>query len=161
MLEDIPVNTQVAALAFLLGGLFGATAQRTNFCTMGALSDVVFIGDWNRFRAWMLAIAVAMVSSQGLELFEAVDLRSSIYRSVNLGWLGAIIGGLMFGFGMTLAGGCANKTLVRLGGGNLKSIVVAIVLGIFAYMTLRGLMGPEWNWVGRQLSKPRCELANP
>lgn len=141
MLEDIPVNTQVAALAFLLGGLFGATAQRTNFCTMGALSDVVFIGDWNRFRAWMLAIAVAMVSSQGLELFEAVDLSSSIYRSVNLGWLGAIIGGLMFGFGMTLAGGCANKTLVRLGGGNLKSIVVAIVLGIFAYMTLRGLIG--------------------
>ncbi len=141
MLEDIPVNTQVAALAFVLGALFGATAQRTNFCAMGALSDVVFVGDWNRFRAWMLAIAVAVLASQGLELFEIVDLGGSIYRSTNLGWLGAIIGGLMFGFGMTLAGGCANKTLVRLGGGNLKSIVVAVVLGIFAYMTLRGLIG--------------------
>ena len=141
MLEEISVNTQVATLAFVLGGLFGATAQRTNFCTMGALSDVIFIGDWNRFRAWMLAVAVAIVASQGLELFGIVDLNASIYRSVNLGWLGAIIGGLMFGFGMTLAGGCANKTLVRLGGGNLKSIVVAMVLGTFAYMTLRGLTG--------------------
>ena len=141
VLEDISINSQVAVLAFVLGGLFGITAQRTNFCTMGALSDVVFIGDWNRFRAWMLAIAVAMLASQGLELFGTVDLSASIYRSVNLGWLGAIIGGLMFGFGMTLAGGCANKTLVRLGGGNLKSIVVAVVLGIFAYMTLRGLIG--------------------
>ena len=141
MLEDIPINTQVAILAFVLGALFGVTAQRTNFCTMGALSDVVFIGDWNRLRAWMLAVAVATLASQGLELFEAVDLNASIYRSVNLGWLGAIIGGLMFGFGMTLAGGCANKTLVRLGGGNLKSFVVAVVLGIFAYMTLRGLIG--------------------
>lgn len=141
MLEDMSINTQVAILAFVLGGLFGVTAQRTNFCTMGALSDVVFIGDWNRFRAWMLAIAVAMLTSQGLELFGVVDLSGSIYRSVNLGWLGAIIGGLMFGFGMTLAGGCANKTLVRLGGGNLKSIVVVLVLGMFAYMTLRGLIG--------------------
>jgi hypothetical protein len=141
VLEEIPVNTQVAVLAFVLGALFGATAHRTNFCTMGALSDIVFIGDWNRFRAWLLAIAVAVAGSQALELFGAVDLSGSIYRSVNLGWLGAIIGGLMFGFGMTLAGGCANKTLVRLGGGNLKSVVVAVVLGIFAYMTLRGLIG--------------------
>jgi hypothetical protein len=141
LLEEISVSTQIAVLAFVLGGLFGATAQRTNFCTMGALSDVVFIGDWNRLRAWMLAIAVAIFASQGLELFGVVDLNGSIYRSANLGWLGAIVGGLMFGFGMTLAGGCANKTLVRLGGGNLKSIVVALVLGVFAYMTLRGLIG--------------------
>jgi uncharacterized membrane protein YedE/YeeE len=139
--EEISVNTQVATLAFVLGGVFGATAQRTDFCTMGSLSDIVFMGDWSRFRAWMLAIAVAIAASQGLELAGIVDLGDSIYRSSNLGWLGAIIGGLMFGFGMTLAGGCANKTLVRLGGGNLKSIVVVLVLGIFAYMTLRGLIG--------------------
>lgn len=141
MFEDISVNTQVATLAFVLGGLFGATAQRTNFCTMGALSDIVFIGDYNRFRAWMLAMAVAVAATQGLEVSGIVELNGSIYRSINLGWLGAIVGGLMFGFGMTLAGGCGNKTLVRLGGGNLKSIVVALVLGIFAYMTLRGLIG--------------------
>ena len=139
-MEEIPLGTLVALLGFGLGLVFGATALRTNFCTMGAVSDMVFMGDLNRFRAWMLAIAVAILGSQALHLSGAVDLSESIYLAPSLGWAGAIIGGLMFGFGMTLAGGCGNKTLVRLGAGNLKSLVVAVMLGIFAYMTLRGLI---------------------
>ncbi len=139
-MEDLSVGTMVALLGFGLGGVFGATAQRTNFCTMGAISDIILMGNWNRFRAWMLAIATAILISQGLHIFGVVDLGESIYLTPNLGWFGAILGGLMFGFGMTLAGGCGNKTLVRLGAGNLKSLVVAVVLGIFAYMTLRGLI---------------------
>lgn len=140
-MEEMEVGTVVAIAGFVLGGLFGATAHRTNFCTMGAISDMVFMGNWNRMRAWMMAIAVAMLVSQGLHVLEIVDLGESIYLTTSLGWAGAIIGGLMFGFGMTLGGGCGNKTLVRLGAGNLKSLVVAVVLGIFAYMTLRGLIG--------------------
>ena len=140
-MEDMPVGTLVAILGFALGMIFGGTAQRTNFCTMGALSDIVFMGSWNRFRAWMLAIGVAIAISQAMHMLEIVDLSESIYLGPMFAWAGAIIGGLMFGFGMTLGGGCGNKTLVRLGAGNLKSLVVAIVLGIFAYMTLRGLIG--------------------
>ena len=90
----------------------------------------------------MLAIATAIFGSQALHSLGVVDLGTSIYLTTNFGWFGAILGGLMFGFGMTLAGGCGNKTLVRLGAGNLKSLFVAVVLGIFAYMTLRGLIGP-------------------
>ncbi len=141
MMEEYPVVLVVSILGFGLGCIFGATAQKTHFCTMGALSDAYFMDEWNRFRAWMLAIAIAIAGSQFLHLNETLDLNESIYLSPNLGWAGAIIGGLMFGFGMTIAGGCGNKTLVRLGAGNLKSLVVAIVLGIFAYMTLRGLIG--------------------
>ena len=140
-MDEIPTGTLVAALGFALGIVFGATAQRANFCTMGAISDMVFMGDLNRFRAWMLAIAVAMLGSQALHQFGAVDLNESIYLTTNLGWLGAIVGGLMFGFGMTLAGGCGYKSLVRLGAGSLKSLVAAVMLGIFAYMTLRGIIG--------------------
>jgi uncharacterized membrane protein YedE/YeeE len=140
-MEDMEIGTVVAIAGFVLGGIFGATAHRTNFCTMGAISDVVFMGNWNRFRAWMMAIGVAILTSQAMHIFGIVNLNDSIYLTTNLGWLGAIIGGLMFGFGMTLGGGCGNKTLVRLGAGNLKSLVVAIMLGIFAYMTLRGLIG--------------------
>jgi len=140
-MEEMEVGTVVAIAGLVLGGAFGATAQRTNFCTMGAISDMVFMGNWNRMRAWMMAIAVAMLVSQAMHALEIIDLGESIYLTTNLGWAGAIIGGLMFGFGMTLGGGCGNKTLVRLGAGNLKSLVVAIVLGIFAYMTLRGLIG--------------------
>ena len=73
-MEDFPLGVLVALLGFGLGLAFGATALRTNFCTMGAISDMVFIGDLNRFRAWMLTIAVAVLGSQALQLFEAVDL---------------------------------------------------------------------------------------
>lgn len=77
-MEDMPIGTIVALLGFGLGGIFGATAQRTNFCTMGAISDMVFMGNWNRFRAWMLAIATAMLVSQGMHALEVVDLTESI-----------------------------------------------------------------------------------
>jgi uncharacterized membrane protein YedE/YeeE len=140
-MEELPVGTLIAIIGFGLGIVFGATVQRTNFCTMGAISDIVFIGDWNRFRAWMLAIAVAILGSQALQLGGIVDLNKSIYLTTNLAWFGAIVGGLLFGFGMTMTGGCGNKTLVRIGAGNLKSLVAAIFLGIFAYTTLRGLVG--------------------
>ncbi len=140
-MDNIEVALIVSLLGFALGGLLGATIQRSQFCTMGAISDVFLIGDWNRFRAWMLAIATAILGTQILHIQELVDVDKSIYLSSNLGWAGAIIGGTMFGFGMTLCGGCGNKTLVRLGAGNLKSLVVAIVLGLFSYMTLRGLVG--------------------
>lgn len=139
-MADISVSTLVATLAFVLGILFGATVNRTGFCAMGSISDIVFLGDWSRFRAWMLAGAVAILGTQFLHLSGLIDTGKSIYLTPNLGWLGAIIGGLMFGFGMTLAGGCGSKTLVRLGSGNLKSLIVFLVLGFCSYMTLRGLL---------------------
>jgi uncharacterized membrane protein YedE/YeeE len=140
-MAELPITTVVGGAAFLAGMALGATAQRTNFCTMGALSDIVFMGDWRRFRSWMLAVAVAIIATQGLQAAGLLTIGKSIYLTKSFGWAGAILGGLMFGFGMTMGGGCGNKTLVRIGGGNLKSLVVALVLGVFAYMTLRGLIG--------------------
>jgi uncharacterized protein len=139
-MTELAITTVVGAAGFAAGGVFGAVAQRTNFCTMGALSDIAVMGDWRRMRAWMLAIAVAILGTQGMQAAGVVDIGQSIYLTANLGWAGAILGGLLFGFGMTMAGGCGNKTLVRIGAGNLKSLVVFLVLGLFAYMTLRGLV---------------------
>jgi len=140
-MEELPTGVVVASLGFALGIVFGGTAQKTNFCTMGAISDIVFMENWNRFRAWMLAAGVAILGSQFLYQTGVIDLSKAIYLTPNFGWFGAILGGLMFGFGMTLGSGCGNKTLVRLGAGNLKSLVVFMFLGFFAYMTLRGLIG--------------------
>lgn len=140
-MDDLSISTLVGLWAFAAGIVFGFTANRTNFCTMGAISDLVLMGDARRFRAWVLAIAIAIIGTQSLHVAGLIDIDDSIYRTANLGWLGAIIGGVIFGFGMTMAGGCGNKTLVRVGGGNLKSIYVLLVMGIFAYMTLRGLTG--------------------
>jgi len=127
--------------AFALAFVFGVVGNKTNFCTMGAVSDWVNMGDLNRMRMWLLAIAVAVIGANALHLGGVVDLSKSIYQSPNLTWLSYLVGGLLFGVGMTLGSGCGSKTLIRIGGGSLKSVVVFVFLGIAAYMTLRGLFG--------------------
>jgi uncharacterized membrane protein YedE/YeeE len=127
--------------AFVLAFIFGAVGNKTHFCTMGAVSDWVNMGDTSRLRMWLLAIAVALIGSSALHLAGLVDLSKSIYPSPNFTWLSYIVGGLLFGVGMTLGSGCGSKTLIRVGAGNLKSLVDYIFLGIAAYMTLRGLLG--------------------
>ena len=131
--------SQVLWAAFGLSVLFGAIAQRTHFCTMGAVADIVNIGDWSRMRMWALAIGVAMLGFNAMVGLGWVDAGKTIYAVPRLTWLSAIVGGAMFGFGMVLASGCGSKTLVRIGGGNLKSVVVFIVLGVAAFATLRGI----------------------
>ena len=133
------VAAVVAASGFVIAFAFGAIANRTNFCTMGAISDVVNMGHWGRMRMWLLAIAVAILGASALHAAGLIDLTKSIYVRPNLAWLSNLAGGFLFGVGMTLASGCGNKTLVRIGGGNLKSVVVLVFLAIAAYMTLKGV----------------------
>jgi uncharacterized protein len=127
--------------AFLLAVVFGAVANKTDFCTMGAVSDWVNMGSLARMRMWLLAIAVALLASSALHLAGIIDLSKSIYPGPNFTWLSYIVGGFLFGVGMTLGSGCGSKTLIRIGAGNLKSVVVYVFLGIAAYMTLRGILG--------------------
>ena len=127
--------------AFVLAFVFGAVASKTNFCTMGAVSDVVNMGDWNRMRMWLLAIAIAILGTAGLQLSGVIDVSKTIYTTPNLTWLSYVIGGFFFGVGMTLGSGCGSKTLIRIGGGNLKSFVVFLMLAISAYRSLKGLFG--------------------
>jgi uncharacterized membrane protein YedE/YeeE len=127
--------------AFLLAFIFGAVGNRTHFCTMGAVSDWVNMGDLSRMRMWLLAIAVALIGASALALGGVIDLAKSIYPGPNFTWLSYIVGGFLFGVGMTLGSGCGSKTLIRIGAGNLKSVIVYVFLGIAAYMTLKGLLG--------------------
>ncbi len=140
-LQTLSVERQVAGLGFILAMIFGYIGNKTHFCTMGAVSDIVNIGDWGRMRAWLLAIAVAIIGTNLLVHYGYLDISKTIYTTANFYWLAAIVGGVAFGIGMTLAGGCGQRTLVRVGGGNLKSIVVFIFLGYAALVTLRGILG--------------------
>jgi uncharacterized membrane protein YedE/YeeE len=125
--------------AFALAFVFGAVAQYSSFCTMGAITDVVNFGDWRRMRMWLLAIAVAIAGVGLLDAAGLIDVEKSIYTNADVPWLSNIVGGLLFGAGMTLASGCGSKTLIRLGAGNLKSLIVLVVLAAAAYMTLKGV----------------------
>ena len=123
----------------ILGFILGFVVCKTNFCTMGAVSDWVNIGDLSRFKSWMLASAIAIIGVTVFEFMSYIDLNDSRipYRNSVFLWPRYIIGGVMFGVGMTYASGCGNKVLIRVGGGNLKSIVVLLVAGLMAYIMTR------------------------
>ncbi len=136
---EFTIHHQVLTAVFVIALVMGVVANKTNFCTMGAVSDWVNMGDSGRLRAWLLAMAVAIL---GVALMTGMGLASignstfPPYRTPNFAWLRYLLGGLMFGVGMTLASGCGNKTLVRIGGGNIKSLVVLIVASVCAYLML-------------------------
>ena len=142
MLAPDHLATLVVALAFALAFVFGAVAQRVNFCTMGAIADIANFGDWRRMRMWLLAIAVAVAGTGLMQWLGWIDIGKSIYTSAQVPWLSHIVGGFLFGFGMTLASGCGSKTLLRIGAGNLKSLIVLVFLAAGAYMTLKGVFAP-------------------
>lgn len=136
---EFNVHHQVLAAVFVIAAVLGAIVSKTNFCTMGAVSDWVNMGDQGRMRAWLLAMAVAMAGVAGMEAAGMISLGGETfppYRTANFGWLRYIAGGALFGIGMTLGSGCGNKTLVRVGGGNLKSLVVLAIAAVMAYLML-------------------------
>ncbi len=139
MTDPAHLSLVVAGLAFALAAVFGAVAQRVSFCTMGAVTDFVNFGDLRRLRMWLLAIAVAIAGAGVLRVTGLVDFAKSIYTAPRVSWLSHLVGGFLFGFGMTVSSGCGSKTLLRVGAGNLKSLVVLVFLAISAYMTLKGL----------------------
>jgi len=145
----------VTGLAFALAFVFGAVAYRVSFCTMGAITDIVNFGDWRRMRMWLLAIAVAIVGTAALQSAGLIDTAKTIYTNGKVPWLSHLVGGFLFGFGMTLASGCGSKTLIRAGAGNLKSVIVLMFLAAAAYMTLKGVFAP---WRANGLDTIRWDL---
>lgn len=130
---------QVLWASFFVAMAFGAIVQKTGFCTMGAITDAATMGDWTRLRQWGLAVAVATLGFGLLAWSGRVDPDQTLYASNRWYWLSALAGGAVFGFGMVLSSGCPSKALVRVGGGNLKALVVVLVLGVSAFATLKGL----------------------
>jgi hypothetical protein len=122
------------------GFLIGAVARANRFCTMAALERLWYANDASGVRTWVLAATVAIAATQALMLSGIIDLSGSFYLSSQFGWTGAIIGGLAFGFGMSLVGTCGFGALLRLGGGSLRSLIVLIVLGLSALAAQRGLV---------------------
>ncbi|MDU8946725.1 YeeE/YedE family protein [Ovoidimarina sediminis] len=136
--EFVALENKVLAIAFALSVIFGAIARRTGFCTMGAVSDVYNMGSWTRMRVWGMAAGVAMIGFAVMSYLGWIRPLDTIYSAGRMNWLPAVVGGLLFGFGMVLASGCAHKTLVRIGEGNLKSLVVFVMMAIGAISAMWG-----------------------
>ena len=136
---ELSIHVQLLAAVVIVAVLLGAVTSKTNFCAMGAVSDWLNIGDTGRMRAWVFSMAVALAGVAALEATGTVNLSGETfppYRTANFAWLRYLLGGLLFGVGMTLASGCGNKTMVRIGGGSLKSLTVLVVAAVCAYLMM-------------------------
>ena len=136
---EFTIHHQILLAVFAIGLVVGAVGQKTRFCTMGAVSDWVNIGDTGRMRSWVFAMAIALAGVVLLEATGIVNLSAETfppYRSASFAWLRYLIGGFMFGVGMTLGSGCGNRTLVRIGGGNVKSLTVLVAAAVCAYLMM-------------------------
>ena len=138
-------NSMLLWATFAIALVMGAAVNKTNFCTMGAVSDVVNMGDWGRMRAWLFAIAVALLGVTVLEASGMLTISQTFppYRGGSLAWIENLLGGLIFGVGMTLASGCGNKCLIRIGGGNIKSIMVLGIIAVIAYFMTNPFPGSD------------------
>ena len=141
MTDIFQLKQYVLLATFAISFILGFGMQRTQFCSMGAISDVFVMQSWVRAKQWGVALGIAILGTSLLYSFSLIDIHQTIYTNPKFLWLSHITGGILFGFGMAIASGCGAKNLVRLGSGNLKSLVVLIVMGIFAQMTLRGVFG--------------------
>lgn len=141
---ELSIAAKVMGAGFVIALIMGALVHRSGFCTMGGVSDLVNMGDKGRMASWMLAIAIAVLGVTAMSAGGWIDMGLTTanntsqppYRVPMFVWPRYILGGLLFGIGMTLGSGCGNKTFVRLGGGNLKSLIVLTMLGLGAYLMI-------------------------
>jgi hypothetical protein len=140
---EFTVHHMVLLLVLLVAMVLGAVMHKTRFCTMGGVSDWVNMDHKGRLGAWFFAIAIAaggvlILEAAGVIAIQNKTLGASFppYRTAQFAWLRYLLGGLLFGIGMTLAGGCGSRTIVRVGGGSLKSLTVLAVASIVAYFML-------------------------
>lgn len=139
-MADLDPRLVVLLGGFAIGLAFGAVARWSAFCVRGAVEDLLTTPDAPRLRGYLIAAVVALLGTQLLIGLGLLDLGKSLYLPTLLPLGGVVLGGLAFGTGMTLAGGCGARLLVLAAGGNLRALVTLIVLAITAYATLRGLL---------------------
>jgi uncharacterized membrane protein YedE/YeeE len=132
----------VVTSGLLIGLAYGAVGLLSGFCLLSSLRGWWADGDSRLIRTYALALGIAIPATQLLTAGGIVDLGKSIYLQPSFSAPLMFLGGLLFGYGMVLSNGCGSRALVLLGRGNLRSLVVVIILAIFAQMTLKGLIAP-------------------
>ncbi|MBX3499674.1 MAG: YeeE/YedE family protein [Alphaproteobacteria bacterium] len=139
---DLDPRALALLLGLVIGVAFGAVARWSGFCVRGAVEDALSRPDAPRLRGYLVAAIVALIGVEALAAAGAVDLGKTIYLSGAVPLGGAVLGGLMFGSGMVLTGGCGARLLVLAAGGNLRALVALLVMGLVSYATLRGILAP-------------------
>lgn len=138
MLALIEESWLIAAIGLAGGVLLGLAARLGRFCTLGMIEDAHYGNDRARLWMWALALGVAILGNFTAEAVGLIRLGDTIYLRNDYSLIGAALGGLLFGYGMAHAGNCGYGMLARLGGGDLRAMVIALVMGVAAYAMLSG-----------------------
>lgn len=138
MLDTIGESWSIALIGLCGGIVLGLAARIGRFCTLGMIEDVHYGRDRTRLWMWALALGVAISANVAAEAAGLIGLHQTMYLQNGFPLIGAALGGLLFGYGMALAGNCGFGMLARLGGGDLRALVIALVMGITAYVMLSG-----------------------
>ncbi|MEH6831408.1 MAG: YeeE/YedE family protein [Sulfitobacter sp.] len=138
MLDLIPEPALTALVGFVGGIFLGLAARIGRFCTLGAIEDVYYGESTLRLRMWGIAIGVAIIGTFSLSAAGLLDLDQTLYLSQGWNPFASVVGGLLFGYGMALAGNCGYGALARVGGGDLRAFLIVLIMGIAAYITLGG-----------------------
>lgn len=146
------VESYLAWSGLLIGALLGALIQRTNFCMSNCFTSIKIFGSFLQFKAYMVALLVALAGTQLLTDLGMVHPENSIYLPKNFPWLGFIVGGYIFGIGIVFAGGCASRILVRTGEGHLGALVSVFAFNLTAGSALAGHLAYTNEYVYRRLA---------
>jgi uncharacterized membrane protein YedE/YeeE len=141
---NLPLSPDTATFAvvwgaLILGLVLGAAGQASRFCVRGAIADWYLYGGRERMLAWVLVVAVAAAATQLLIALALFEPARALPWSRQFAWASYLVGGALFGYGMVLAAGCPQRSLVKFGAGNLKAVVTLLVAAVAAQMTLRGV----------------------
>lgn len=167
MMTDSPALWTLLSVWTVLGGAFviavalGALLAATRYCSLGAVSDWVLLGDTRRFRMWLVAAGVALAGSGMLELVDGLDPSATLvpYASPHFAWMRYVLGGLLFGVGMQLASGCTSRQLLRIGGGSLKAMTATAVAAVCAAWLIDG--GAYRRLIALHLELGAVDFATP
>jgi uncharacterized protein len=141
MLDLVGESGAVLVIGAIGGVALGLAARLGKFCTLGMIEDVHYGQDYGRMWMWVTALGTALLLNFGAEALGYIDLSSTIYLSHRYSILGAIVGGLLFGYGMAQAGNCSYGVLARLGGGDIRALMIALVMGVTASAAIFGILG--------------------
>lgn len=141
-MESMPFGLMAALVGLVGGVILGLAARLGDFCTLGALESAIYGRDQSRMRLWGIVLGTAILGTQAGTLAGWIDIGGSIYHAIAWNPFASVVGGLVFGYGMAMAGNCGFGALVRFGGGDLRSLVVVVVMGIFGFIALSGPLAP-------------------
>ncbi|GAA4218274.1 hypothetical protein GGQ68_002427 [Sagittula marina] len=142
MLDTLGEHNLMALIGLGSGLLLGLAARLGRFCTLGAIEDALYGGSTVRLRMWGIAIGLAVIGSFALMASGALVATQTYYLSIRWLPMASIVGGLMFGYGMALSGNCGYGAIARLGGGDLRSFVIVLVMGVATFVVLSGPLAP-------------------